>query len=573
MRSGRHIGLVAVLASIAVAACAPAAPGASRAVEPSGQQATQQAGPRGTLRMALDREPDYLSPKFLGGSGNGEYQWIFNSTLVVRGLSGAPTPLLAREIPTQANGSWVVNPDGTMVTTYQLRENAAWHDGTPLTAGDFAFAFQVYTDKDLPIPNQQPNPETMMSAVEAKDDHTIVIFWKQPYINANVLGFQSLNPLPRHQLEQRYLTNRTSFAIGEEWTTGYIGTGPFRVDHWNQGSNILAKANLSWVLGPPKIDTIDIRFVPDNNTKLANLLAGEVDMITSPGARAPEAAIARDRWAGTNEGYIKAWVTRTSYVEFQFRDFPGAQKAVQDVRVRQALIHATDRDGLAEIINLGFGTAADAFVAPTDVLFPDVDRAVMKYPYDLNRARALLADAGYRAPSPDGLAVNAAGQTLDIELWTTSDQEKLGTITANNWSGSGAKTSVFVIPSARARDNELRTSFPAAANNGRTIGPDNWVWNSDNLPTPENKWTGSNRGSFVDTEIDRLQNIRTSSLDPKERDQATIAELKRMTELVGAQPLIYSIEVIVARSNVRGPEGNYGPQEGITWNVQDWTVS
>ena len=65
-------------------------------------------------------------------------------------------------------GDWVVNPDGTMVTTYHLRDNARWHDGAPITAHDFAFAYEVYTDDSMPVGVRQP--ETLMSRVEAKDD-------------------------------------------------------------------------------------------------------------------------------------------------------------------------------------------------------------------------------------------------------------------------------------------------------------------------------------------------------------------------------------------------------------------
>src|SRR6266540_6940843 len=94
------------------------------------QTPAQAAGPRGTLRIAWGREPESLSPKFLGGSGNGEYQWTFNSALTVRDFTGTAQPLLAREIPTRDNGDWVINADGTMVTTYRLNPAARWHDGT-----------------------------------------------------------------------------------------------------------------------------------------------------------------------------------------------------------------------------------------------------------------------------------------------------------------------------------------------------------------------------------------------------------------------------------------------------------
>ncbi|HZT07760.1 MAG TPA: ABC transporter substrate-binding protein [Chloroflexota bacterium] len=556
--------------SLALAACGPGASSTDGTSNRSSSStaAVSQDRPRGTLKIAWPNEPNYLSPKFLSGAGNGEYQWMFNSTLTSRDLSGASHPILAKDIPSQDNGDWIINPDGTMVTVYHLRENTTWHDGTPLTAPDFVFAFEVYLDKDLPI--QQPDPEPLMARVEAKDDHSLVITWKEPYPLANVLGFQALNPLPRQQLEDKYRNARATFALGDEWTTSYIGSGPFRVERWTPGVGILARAHLGWALGPPKLDAIDIRFISDPNTELANVLSGEVDMINSPGVRAQEAAIARDQWGG--QGYVKAWVTRTAYMEFQYREVPGWQRAVADVRVRQALISAIDREGLADVIDLGFGTAADAFIAPTDELFPEVDRAIVKYPHNVARAVALLEDAGWRRPPQGGPLVDASGRTLDVDLTATSAQAQIATIVANNWKDAGVTSSTTTIPPARVREGELRAGFPAAALNGRTIGAETFVWTTSNFPTPDNRFAGSNRGSFSDPEVDRLQKIRLTSLNERERSEATIAVLKRMTELVGAQPLIYSVEVIIARNGVRGPVGNYGPQEGITWNVQDWSV-
>ncbi len=557
----RHL-LVAVAALLFLAACAP-----QQAQSPvGGQQAPAPAsGPRGALKIAWGREPESLSPKFLGGSGNGEYQWTFNSALTVRDFTGAPQALLAREIPTRDNGDWVINADGTMVTTYRLNPAARWHDGTAVTAGDYAFAYQVYIDKDLPI--QQPFPEPLMQSVTASDDLTFVVRWKEPFRNANTLGYQQLIPLPRHILEEKYRNNRANFSTGEEWTTAYVGTGPFRVERWNPGVGIIARAHPGWVLGTPRIDTIDIRFIVDANAQIANLLSGEVDMINSPTVRAPEAAIVRDQWGENGPGYIKAWITRTAYMEFQFREVANWQRAVTDVRVRQGLLHAVDRAGLADVTNLGFAPAADAFVAPNDPLFAEVDRSITKYPFDRNRAAQLLAEAGWASGDPPG-----AGRRLDLEVWATASQDEEATIVADNFKGVGVNASPYIIPAARARDGELRSNFTGSALNGRTIGPDNFVWNTENFPGPENRWSGSNRGSFADPEVDRLQRIRLTATDPEEGRQATVAQLRRMSELIPAVPLIYSVEVILARNKVMGPIGNYGPQEGMTWNIHAWEV-
>jgi peptide/nickel transport system substrate-binding protein len=557
------------VAVLTVAGCAPS-PTATQTPASAGPSG-EASKPRGILKVGWAREPETLSPKFLGGSGNGEYQWTFTSTLTFRDLSGVAQPLLAREIPTQANGDWKVNPDGTMITTYHLRPNAQWHDGTQITAGDYAFAFTVYKDKDLPITN--PHPETLMNRVETPDDMTVSVYWNEPYAAANVLGIEQLVPLPRHILAEKYRANHANFTFGEEWTTAYVGTGPYKVDRWNPGVGIIAKAHSGWALGAPKIETIDIRFIADQNAQVVAVLSGDVDMINSPGIRGEEAAVVREQWGANGPGYVKTWATRTSYVEFQYREVPKWQRAVTDPRIRKALLHATDRDGMADTVNFGFEPAAHAFISRSDALYPEVDRVIPKYPLDLARSSALFAEAGWRRSSEGGLLTNAAGETLDIDLAATASQERQAFIASDNWKSAGVNAQPSIIPAARARDGELRSSFTAASLNGRTIGPNNFVWTSSELPGPDNRWAGSNRGSFVDAETDRLQRVRLTAINQRESDEATVALLKRTSEIVGIAPLIYSVEAIIARNRLKGPVGNYVSQEGITWNIHEWEVT
>ncbi|MBM2812316.1 MAG: hypothetical protein HW416_3075 [Chloroflexi bacterium] len=224
-----RLSLAAAVVTVGALACAPTRSGGERAdvvAAPSSRQG-------GTLKLAWTPEPDTIAPKFAGGSGLANYVWPFSSFLTYLDIGGVARPMLAQEIPTQANGGWIVNPDGTMITTYRLRPNTRWHDGTPLTAQDFVFAFEVYTDKEIPV--SKASPEHLMERVDAMDDHTVVVRWKEPYVNANTLGFEQLIPLPRHTLQAKYRSDKATFVFGQEWTTAYVSTGPFKVERWTQG--------------------------------------------------------------------------------------------------------------------------------------------------------------------------------------------------------------------------------------------------------------------------------------------------------------------------------------------------
>jgi peptide/nickel transport system substrate-binding protein len=561
-------GALSMLAALLiVSACSAPA----RAPRDQAGSAAQPTGPHGTLRIAWATEPENLHSKLAAGSGLNEFFWIFNSFLTYYDFAGDAHPMLARDIPRQENGDWVVNADGTMATTYRLRE-ARWHDGVPITAQDYVFGFEVYVDPDMPIRDRVP--ETLMSAVEAPDDQTLVVRWKQPYIAANLLTFQQLPPLARHIAEQKFRTQKATLVFSDDWTTEYVGNGPFRLERWIPGSLMVARANPDWVLGAPKLDTVEIRFIADTRTELANVLAGEVDVVNSPGVRAPEAVIARDQWAGQQDGYIRTWTRQPRYLAFQFRDVPNWQRAVTDLRVRQALMHATDREGLAQILSSGLGKATEAFVIPNDPVAPEVDRVVTHYPYDPSRASALLADAGWRRSGASPVT-NAAGQTLDMEIWTTPDGggEQEAAILVDNWKSVGINGSIYLIPAPRQRDLEHRVSFPAVNTTARSATLDNFVFTSAHVPTAEARWQGANRGSFQDPEVDRLYNLALTTLADRERNQHVVALHKRMSEVLGVGMLFFHAEVLIARNRVRGPVGEVAEKSGMSWNIFEWEVT
>ncbi|MBM2813181.1 MAG: hypothetical protein HW416_3940 [Chloroflexi bacterium] len=549
-----HVVSSGIILVLVLSACAQAPTPTTAPNQSATSPAAQPSGPKGTIKIAWGAEPPMLATtKFQSGGSTAmaELALTFNSALSYIDINGLPHPQLARELPTLQNGRWVVNPDGSMVTTYLLRENAKWHDGAPLTAQDFLFAYRVYIDPDVPVSRREP--ESLMTSVEAKDDYTLVLNWRVPYYNAAALWYQSLDPLPRHLLEEKYRADKPNFVFGAEWTTDYVGSGPFRLERWDPGQGVLARAFNDWVLGPPKAAALDIRFITDSNTITANLLAGEIDMSGLPWFGPTQADGVRDQWVGAGRGWIFGSESRMQHADFQFRDVPGAQPALADLRVRQALMHGLDREAVAEVANLGFGgSVADVFLLRTDPVFPDVDRAIIKYPYNPTRGLALLGESGWRRSSVDAPLTDAAGRTFPLEIWGTSSGIQDATIMANNWkSALGIDSSVVSIPPTRAADNEYRASFTGVSTTNHRIVPENFVWNSKNLPLAQNRWSGQNRGSFIDSEMDGLLDAQLSARSPDEWRRTTVALHKRFTETVGTVSQYYPVDIVAARNGVK----------------------
>src|SRR5438093_721336 len=177
--SARSRVWVAAVASAAlvVGACAPALAPAG----PAGQ--TESAVPSGpkTLVLTQAREIDGIARS---GRTAPEVTHAVTAGLARKNPETLEVEAGAAEaLPSLSNGSWVVNPDGTMVTTWKLRPNVLWHDGTPFSSLDLAFGWEVNADPQVPANNRRPGD--LMSAIETPDDRTLIIHWKSSYQQAN----------------------------------------------------------------------------------------------------------------------------------------------------------------------------------------------------------------------------------------------------------------------------------------------------------------------------------------------------------------------------------------------------
>jgi peptide/nickel transport system substrate-binding protein len=282
---------------------------------------------------------------------------IFNAGLALKDGEGNFHPYLAESLPKLDTDSWKVFPDGRMETIYRLRPNLVWHDGTPLTASDFAFSYQLYTYPDVGLGSLAPIGQ--MEDVLAPDDRTVVIRWKLAFADAgsleagnagptNASGFP---PLPRHILEQ-HLTpgNADGLASLSFWNTEYVGLGPYRIDRWEAGVYFEGAAFDRHALGRPKIERIRMMFIPDFNTSVANMLGGEAHITVDDSIRFQQALVLRREWEPQKRGTVLVYPALWRWLYFQQRPDLVRPLSLLDVRVRKALSHAVDKDALNEAL-------------------------------------------------------------------------------------------------------------------------------------------------------------------------------------------------------------------------------
>ncbi len=258
MRSIRWFSILAIATFIA-AACAPGtAPGRSGPAAEQGQ--TQQAVGR-TLVVSTKVEPTTLAPRALTSTGatpTSPVMSIFSSWLTTVSGNNVPRPQLAEALPQLNTNSWVVNSDGTMKTGYTLRPGVAWHDGTPITAQDVVFGWEVFSNPDLGV--RMDNPIRLVAEITAPDERTVIVRWKQLFPDADTLGPEKnggVPALPRHLLEEKYRGGDLQrFLADPYWGPGFMGSGPYRLDKWELGAYIEASAYDGFVEGRPQIEKL-----------------------------------------------------------------------------------------------------------------------------------------------------------------------------------------------------------------------------------------------------------------------------------------------------------------------------
>ena len=560
-------------AGLLVLSCAP------QAVSPqdtSGSQQNQKGAPS-TLRIGTRKVPTEGLILFQGTSVGGPESGVtFHAGLITFNERGEVLPHLAERIPTIESGDWRVSPDGRMDVVWKLRPNVTWHDGTPLSAEDLVLAMRVLRDDE--VPSVRGRWVSLVMDAVAHDESTLIVTWREPYMLANAMSVSDLPPLPRHLIANLYEQgDKQAFVNSPYWTRDFVGVGPYRMGQWDPGSHAEALAFDGYFLGRPKIDRIIFRYIHDVNTMLANLLAGELDMITVGSIKGEDVLTIKQAWEPTNTGTVIASMHGIRRLWFQFRD-PGAPW-LRDVRVRRALVHGLDRQTIVDTLHHGLTQVADTLVDADDPLYKLAEaRGLPRHPYDLRRAEQLMAEAGWTRSASAGYE-SAGGQRFGIEVRTVGGSpENLREILAiaDLWSSAGFNGYTHLIPSGVANANELRAKAEGVfsvplRNEPEAMG--NYI--SSQISSERTRWRGSNHGGYSNPVYDHTYDEYITTLDLPKR-QGLLADLLSLAaEEVIFVPVYYdaSTAYTAFRKGIRGPGRVSANQLADLWNIQSWEVN
>jgi len=555
-------------------ACGPTAPDAGQGNQSAGGSGADRGR---TLVLVSRAEPDTIADKevfSVTGLSFSATPRLFNAGLAILDGQESPQPYLVEAHPQLNTDTWRVFPDGRMETVYRLRPNLRWHDGNALSAQDFAFAWRIYSNPEFGQAGSPPISQ--IEDVVAVDDRTIAIRWRGSFPNADAIESADFQALPRHILEELYQPDQVeSFGRQLFWTRDYVGLGPYRLDNWQPGSFLEASAFDAHAWGRPKIDRVRVLFISDFNTVLATMLAGEAHITVDDAIRYQQGAILRREWGPRNAGTILTTPDQWRRSEIQQRPEYANPRGILDARVRRALAYSIDKLALNEGLFEGEAILADTFVPPTTSFFPDLERAITKYPYDVRRSEQLMTEAGY-VKGPDGIYTHPADGRFSGELKVndSAQAEAEMAILAAGWRQAGFEFREIPVPQSQSRLGEVRGSFPTLYNGGGGVtGSINegssGSFISARIANPDNRWVGGNRSGWSNPEYDRLFASYTSTLDRPQRVQQMIRMVQIFTEDAAAIPLYFNPGIVAHIAALKGPHP-FGPEADVSWNVHEW---
>jgi len=533
----------------------------------------------GRLVMSLRGEPKTLNPLIAADARSREVIGVMQADLVhINRATQLTEPALAK--------SWKVSPNG-LEYTLVLRQGIRFSDGQPLDADDVLFTFRVYLDEkvhatqhDFLIVGGKP------ITVRKLDAYTVVFQLAKPY-GAGERLFDGFYILPRHLLEKLYQEGKfdqagTLATAANAWA----GLGPFRLKEYVVGQRLVLERNpYYWKADAkgnrlPYLDELVFLFVQNADAQVLKFRSGETDVISQIGAenftvlsRQQNGYTMTD--AGPGLEYYFLFFNLSEAGEKTPAEMRRRQKWFREIKFRQAVSAAVDRDAIVRLVYQGRGAPLWGLVAPGNRRWGNEKLA---HPArSLERARTLLKEGGFswnNGANGEYTLLDAEGKPVEFSILTSSSNAnypKMAALIQDDLRQLGMRVQVVPLEFRSLLDRVLQTkefdacllglvSFdadPTADTNVWLSSGGSHLWNPSQAH-PATEW---------EAEIDRLmeQQLAAPSFEQRKKLYDRLQEI-----LAEEQPMIFlaSPDILVGAKNV---VGNFQPavlEPYVLWNVE-----
>ncbi len=508
--------------SPAAAGASPTTGGSSTATATQSSGGTGQKG--GTLVVAFNADPESLDPHITTALLAARVLALIHDNLVDQDYDGSFKPALAEK--------WDVSSDG-LTYTFTLKTGVKFHSGKDFTADDVKYTFDRWVTTEKSPTSYTIEPITSTDVV---DPQTIKFTLKEPY---NIFLDQVAG-------SWAVILNKDAVdkAGADYGVTTAEGTGPFKFDSWTRNDKLTLKqfADYSWGSpvfknqGPAYVDGVEIRIIPEDNTRIAEFQSGNIHLVQDvPAAQVEQLS------STPGVSIVKYDQLQTTYLGMNTTKAP-----FDDVNVRMAVNYALNRDEIVTGANFGLGTAANTMLAEKTPYYWAGSQDIAPK-FDLDKAKSLLDQAGW-APGSDGIR-EKSGTKLTMPLWVINDSTTVlqAQIIEQQLSKAGIKVDTKQYE---------QTAWFAAARSGDQVGYIIGVFysNADVLyfyfyskqqPAP-------NRFSYSNPDVDKWLLDSRSNTDKNAVTQDYQNIQKQLIEDAPAAPLIHQLGTLGKEDSVQG---------------------
>lgn len=454
--------------------------------------------------------------------------------LLTYDAAGNLVPNLAKAVPKPSS-------DG-LTYAFDLKEGLKWTDGSPLTADDVAFTYQVQSDptyKDVTSVNRSVF-QTYIAKIEAPNPARVVFTLTKPYAPL-VQNYLWYGVMPKKVFAGM---NGKQIATADFNSNPTISSGVLKFQNWTKGQSLTLVRNDAYHGGPANIDSYVFKYISDINTLANQLRTGEVDF-----GAIPNSQIA----AFGNEPSLRVIDFTIPEMTFCFVQMDPSKPAYQilgDKAVRQALMTAIDRQGLVNAVYFDQGQIAWSPILPgTSWAYDPAMKG--KYTYDKTKAGSMLDAAGWKLGSNGIRQKNGAPMALRIDVANAKPFSDDAQVVQQAWHAIGVDASVRVLETP-ILGNEAQNSrdFDVILTEFNFTGPDPDP--SSSLSSAAAAPGGNNTSGYKNQQVDQLLSQAVAETDQNKRKQFYYQIQQIVGEDLPRFPLVTAKQVYAASKRVQG---------------------
>lgn len=531
------------------------------------------------FKIGISQEFENLNPIIFTMVASVYLYGFVGRSMVALDANGKWYPQLAKSIPTLENGgAKIITANGkkTVQATWEIKDNAKWGDGKPVVCDDFKLSREIAASPNVSVGAKETYTQVEKIEWDPKNPKKCTFTYDKARWNFNQIG--QFYPLPRH-LEEAVYTKWKDKKEGYETNSNYaknptmegLYNGPYKIQEVKLGSHVTLVPNPHFYGQAPKIQKIVVKLIPNTATLEANLRSGTIDAVSSLGFTMDQALAFEKKVKGESLPYKVEFKPSLTYEHI---DLNLENPILKDVRVRKALLYATNREDLVKALFEGKQTAALHNLATIDPWYTDDPKKITVYPFSKREAMKLLDEAGWKMGA-DGIRTKN-GQRLSLPFMTTAGnkiRETVQTYLQNNWKAVGVEVII--------KNEPARVFFGETMKKRNYGGLGMYAWqsapesdlkgsfHSSQIPSAKNGYSGQNQMAWKNQKVDETVEKMETEFDLKKRIALAHQFLKAYTDDVPVIPLYYRADIAVSPvslKNFRLPGHQYSEtNEAETW--------